>query len=235
MPLTLNSLTMDEVQAVIDTLETDVAALQTEDAVLGRNVRTVVSVDMNNDDYTLTLDEANSALLVMTNVGDGTKTLTWPTTSDNTRPAQQLVVTLLASDSFSGSAESGGGTAEFVNGTIHIVSVPDGLGVFNVDQYIQDESRKSSNGIVTLAVGNTNTSDSNAGKLHIGSDGAAQTLTIIAASNVPNMIVPVYCNAAGGVTIQNGLGVTVTGNTVLANGDRCTIYRDGSTETYYCV
>jgi hypothetical protein len=190
---------------------------------------------MNNDDYTLTDAEANSAVLVMNSTGDGTKTLTWPTSSDSTRPGQQLVVTLLAGELFTGAAESGGSTAEFVNGTIHIVSVPDGLGVFNVDQYIQDESRKSSNGIVTLDAGNTYLGDNNSGRLHIASDVSAQTLTIRDSLKVSNMIVPVYCNAAGGLTIQGDIGVTVTGNTVLTNGQRCTIYRDGMTEIYYCV
>jgi hypothetical protein len=71
--------------------------------------------------------------------------------------------------------------------------------------------------------------------LHIAGDVSAQTLTIMTASKVPNMIVPVYCNAAGGLTIQGDIGVTVTGNTVLTNGQRCTIYRDGMTDDYYCV
>lgn len=235
MPLTLNSLTMDEVQAVIDTLQTDVTALQVEDAVFDKNIRAVVAVDMLNADYTLTLDEANSNVLVVSNSGDGTKTLTWPTTSDASRPAQQLVVTIFCSNGFTIAAQSGGGTDTLVAGTVHLVSVPDGLGAINVDEYIQIETRKQSNGVSGLSAGANVFNDASGGLLLIGSDAAPQTVDIALGNDMSNLTAVVYCTGAGGITIQGDVGVTVSGNTTLASGESCRIYRDALTETYYCV
>lgn len=235
MSLTLNSLTMSDVQVAIDALETDVAALQVEDLLLQRNIRTYVVIDMNNDDYTMTDDEANSAVIAVTNSGDGSKTLTWPTTSDTTRPAQQLVITIFTANGFIAAAQTGGSTADLVGGTIHYVTVPDGIGAFNVDEYVQTEARKVSNGITVLDAGDTAFNDDSAGKLQHAADGSAQTLTIAAGNTLSNLTAPVYCSGAGGLTVQGAMGVTVSGNAVLATGDRCTIYRDALTETYLCV
>lgn len=235
MSLTLNSLTMSDVEVAIDALETDVAALQQEDLLLQRNVRNYVVVDMDNDDYTMTDDEANSAVIAVTNSGDGSKTLTWPTTSDTTRPAQQLVITIFTVNGFIAAAQTGGATADLVGGTIHYVTVPDGIGAFNVDSYVQTQGRKASNGITLLAAGDNSFDDTQGGILQHAADGAAQTLTILAGNLVENLTAPAYCSGAGGLTIQGDVGVTVTGNTVLAVGDKCTIYRDALTETYLCV
>lgn len=209
--------------------------IETDLTLLENNVRGVAFVDMENDDYTLTDDEANAAVLVVSNSGDGTKTLTWPTTSDLTRAAMQTVVTLFCSNGFTISAESGGSTSDLVAGTIHTVSVPDGLGAFDIGDFIEIEARKASNGIRVLDVGDTVFTDANGGELQHANDGVAQTLTIDPAQETPDLSAPVYCSGAGGLTIQGGVGVTVTGNTVLAAGDKVTIYRDGVTENYLCV
>lgn len=199
------------------------------------NIRDAVFVDMGNADYTLTDAQANSQLLAIQNSGDGTKTLTWPTSSDETRPASQLVVTLFAAYAFTAAAESGGSTSTVLPGSIHIVSVPGGLGAFEVDGYIQDEGRASMSGIDELDAGDNYFSDGNAGNLQRSNQALANTLTILPANKTPFLTALVWCQGAGTLTIQGDTGVTVTGNTVLTTGLRCQIVRNNLTETYYCV
>ncbi len=228
-------LSLADTDAAIAALETDVGVLQASVTILDDNIRGVVFVDMGNDDYIMTDAEANSAFIVVSSVGNGTKTLYWPTTSDDTRAAMQSLVTLFAGAPFAIAAQSGGATATAVPNTVHLVSVPDGLGAFNLDEYIQIEARSQNNGMQTLSAGDTVFNDANGGKLLIAADGSAQTLTISAGNYTTNLTANVYCSGAGGLTIQGDMGVTVTGNTVLTTGQSCTIYRDALTETYLCV
>lgn len=73
MPLALGSLTLSDFEESID--------------ILIQNIRGGVIIDMQDDDYTMTDEEAEAAIKVVINSGDGTKTLTFPTTSDSTVPA----------------------------------------------------------------------------------------------------------------------------------------------------
>lgn len=210
----------------------DITTLQSDVADLTLNLRDVEAIDMNADDLVLTATQAKAAVLVVTNVGDGTKTLTWPTGAEN--PAQQLVVTLTAANFFDIAHEAGGVTASMEPGTMHIVSVTSTYGAYDIDEFTGSSARGESNGVVTLGAGDTVLADTHAGKLLIAADGAAQTLTVNTGLLTNNMKLTVYCSGAGGMTVTAGTG-TVNGNAVLAAGDSCVIYRDALTDTYTCV
>jgi len=202
------------------------------------NIRGVVIVDMDSADYTMTDAEANSALLVITNSGDGTKTLTWPTTSDDTRPAQQTVVTLLTAGDFTIAAQSGGGTASLIAGTIHIVTVTDVLGAFNSDQYIQNEARRATNGLGVAGTGSDFTfAATDAGQMVIGDDSSPQNFNINAdISGMPNnAVLYFFQRGSATATLVAGAGVTLYGNLTVATNSGCSIWRDGTTNTWYVV
>lgn len=235
MPLTLNTLTMDEVQAAIDALQTDVSALQVDVLLLEKNVRDYTAVDMSNADYTMSALEANVNIIILANGGDGTKTLTWPTSADTSHPLQQLVITAYIANPVTIASETGGSTAQLYPGSIYFVSVLGGVSALNINAYTQGLARSGYNGVSAMGAGSNSFTDALGGKLLIGSDAAAQTVDIAAGNYTSNLTARVYCTGAGGVTVQGALGVTVTGNTTLTSGQSCTIYRDSTAETYYCV
>jgi len=57
-------------------------------------------IDMGDDDYTMTDDEAASGFILLLNSGDGTKILLRPTSSDDFYCGKQLVLTLYAGRAF---------------------------------------------------------------------------------------------------------------------------------------
>jgi len=75
---------------------------------LSNNARGFGIIDMSNADRTLTDAEAKLGAILVFNSGDGTKTLTWPTTSDGTVASTILVVTAFAGNVFYVTSESWG-------------------------------------------------------------------------------------------------------------------------------
>jgi hypothetical protein len=91
MSLTLNSLTMSDVQVAIDALETDVAALQVEDALLATNVRSVAFIDMVGADYMCNATESAATAIVLTNAGTGS-TILYITDSTNNPVDKKILI-----------------------------------------------------------------------------------------------------------------------------------------------
>jgi hypothetical protein len=93
-----------------------------------RNARGLAIVDMGADDYTMTEEESQNSTILTTNVGDGTKTLTWPSTSASTRPIVQYVIGLLSGNNYDIAAEAGGPTGTLTAASNYVVSVTDASG-----------------------------------------------------------------------------------------------------------
>ena len=67
---------------------------------LDNNVRGIALIDMNNADYTMTDAEAQCINKVIINAGNGSRTLTSPTTSDGLTPGLMGVVTAFGGNTF---------------------------------------------------------------------------------------------------------------------------------------
>jgi hypothetical protein len=231
-------LSLADTDAAIAQLETDVSALQTDTTLLDRNIRTASTVDMASDDYTLTDDEANSATIIVLNAVAG-KTLTWPTSADNTRPSVQAVVTLLAGQSFIAAAESGGATAVLSPATVHYVNLLPS-GIYNSDEFIQVEVRRSSNGVTVTNVVSNSFVASDTGTRMVFNNAAPQAWTIDTNANVgwpTNALLYVFAEAgSGGLTVTGEVGVTLSpASLVVAAGTGATIARDGTTDSWHRV
>lgn len=74
---------------------------------LEANVREYAIIDMGNDNYTLTDAEAQAGIWFVLNSGDGTKTLTVPTTSDGTTSANIVIVTVFSGNPFYVESQTG--------------------------------------------------------------------------------------------------------------------------------
>lgn len=74
-----------------------------------------VIIDMNSDDYTMTVEEACSPLKIVSN-GVAGKTLTWPSACDNLAPPRQLMSFLGSEPGVILASETGGGTAVVLAG-----------------------------------------------------------------------------------------------------------------------
>lgn len=74
------------------------------------NIRGYAIIDMNNDDYTMTVDEAVANIKAVINASAG-KALTIPTAADLLAPATSTYLTVFAGSSFTIAQESGGTTA----------------------------------------------------------------------------------------------------------------------------
>ena len=104
------------------------------------NVRGAVIVDMDNDDYTMTIDEAVAAIKVIANPGTN-KTLTFPTTSDALIPAVSTFITAFASGPFTVACETGGSTSEVVSTTSDQLYVIPGTSVLSeYNDYISQDA-----------------------------------------------------------------------------------------------
>jgi hypothetical protein len=67
--------------------------------IIERNTHGKIIIDMNDDDYTMTAEEAHSAARVLINTGDGTKTLTMNITDEpNTGALSVISLGFAASD-----------------------------------------------------------------------------------------------------------------------------------------
>lgn len=77
-------------------LASDVATNTTDISVVADGIRNIAIINMAGGDYTMTVDEANAPVKVITGDAAG-KILTVPSTAFATMPAEQMYVTFLAS------------------------------------------------------------------------------------------------------------------------------------------
>jgi len=209
-------------------------ALSVQITDLVTNVRNFISINMLADDFTMSEEASKYPVLIVTNAGDGTKTLKYPTGSFNSRPAVVLIVSFLT-NGFSVQNESGGGTAYVDAGCLVRTSPIIGSNITNLDNYSNPLIRGGRNGVTSTASAAYTIEETSKGKTLIGTNAALQTFTISPDINTDNFTCDVFATGAAGISVVGGAGVTVTGNTTAAVNVRRTIVRDDRTQNYYCL
>lgn len=224
---------------------------------VARGVRGFGIVNMANADYVMTADEAALGAIAVFNSGDGTKTLTYPATSDGTVPNTVMIITAFSGNVFYVASESWGipklmsapevdiilygygvGVSSFYGSNIHD-SIADG-GLYAPTQNavydaINGALNTSSAGIAVKTTITESSAATDAGKRVYCSNAAAVTYTIepSATADLGNNGTFRLQAGAGGITIAAGAGVTLVGSTTVAAYDCITCDRDGVTETWY--
>lgn len=200
------------------------------------NLVGVAFVNMNNSDCTLTEGQAQCAIIVPLNVGDGTKILTNNSTN---APAQQIVFSVYCDNSFIYKS-SAGYTSALTKGLLFNVVVSQIAGVLDISA----SAKSSNNGTVILPAGDTAPSSHfNFGKLYVASDANPQTITINGNLPIANLTFDFTCEGAGGLKIipemdggtpvVNFIGqLNISGEAVFPNGSGGWIVREGVTENY---
>lgn len=189
------------------------------------NLRGAVFVDMNNDDYTMTYDEAIAGMKVISNSGDGTKTLTWPTIADNDCPTDQMLVMTLATGKITLSQESGGLNGTAYPGTVCGMGLIPAFAIFSMCEYYGISSNASFAGVDVEAGAARDIVYADSGTNIIADSAGAQTFTIKDDTSQgwrPYTKVAIYRKGAGALTIDGNVApaVTVTGNTTPAQGEQ---------------
>lgn len=112
----------------------DVTTYQTEtdagDAVsqLAMNMRAAITVDMGNDNYTLTDTEAQASGLLIINSGSG-KTLTYPTSSNYKSGAVVAILMAFAANPISVVHASAGAPVTINNPAVDYITIATGVGI----------------------------------------------------------------------------------------------------------
>jgi hypothetical protein len=205
------------------------------------NLRGIAIIDMDDDDYTMTDAEAASAAKVILNAGDGTKTLTYPTSADAIIAKSQSIVGIAMTNKISLECETGGSAATIYAGSTTDVVVIPGTAVISTVLVYAAFSNSITNGIqVTDTVYNT-FSPSDMGRVLVAnSTTGAQSWTIDTVANEAypdnatfKVHVPVGCD---GMTVTGEAGVTlVPASAVISAGNTLQFVRDGSLNSWYAI
>lgn len=121
--------------------ETYLDSTNVQDAlsVDSHNLRGWVIIDMGDDDYTMTLEQASAGKMAIVNSGDGTKTLTNPTIADTHTPIVQLIVMGFASNKITYASESNIAVQrEIPVSTIDYLAYIPGVGIFSMSEGLID-------------------------------------------------------------------------------------------------
>ncbi len=207
-----------------------IAALQTAESLLRTNISDIAFVDMENDNYVMTDEEAICSIIIPSNVGDGSKQLSWPPSANGIYPSQQIIVTLYAANQFS-IHSSGFLTTTIVPNIVNPVFVSSMLGAINLNQIYAGVY----NGERILGAGGSTLLITDIGKTIVANDVNPQTLTIPAGLASGNSRFWVSAESlTGSLTILPGAGVTLVGSLVatLLNGQSGEIQRVGLSNTY---
>ena len=218
----------------------DIPAIVNEIDSLDVSVRGLAVVDMDDDDYTLTDAEASAELIAVLNTGDGTKTLTFPTTSDLLRPRSQIVTSLFSGGgAFTLASESGGASIVIAKSSTNIVSFVTGSTEIDVSGFIKTDARKVTNGNDTTDTINNSFTGGDMGKVIIANSTAgAQVWTLESTADAGwlndatfTVVVPA---GADGITITGEAGVTLNpASVVIAASSSRTFVKINSSDTWY--
>jgi hypothetical protein len=206
----------------------------TDISVITTNIRGIANIDMGAADYTISIAEAQCAVLVVSNVGNGTKKLIWPDSAIGTWPSLQTVTSFGETQSFIIKQQSTGVTDVVEHNTSADVAIIAGYAAINLSTFVANTTRAASNGVVAEGSIARTIADTDGGLAIESTNAAATTLTIPVGLLTHNLKFQVRSSGAGGVTIAGSGGVTVTGKTALATGNTCTVYRRGDNENYVC-
>jgi len=112
--------------------------------ILERNIRNFSIVDMGNADYTLTDSEAPRPGIAILNSGDGSRTLTIPTSSDGKTPSIYNIITFFAGSPFNILGETSGNTIPVEAPGVDIIGYSAAAGVTSLYNNIISDSAYSS-------------------------------------------------------------------------------------------
>ena len=204
-----------------------------DNAALSRMFQDVATIDMSNADYTMSDNEAASYAKILTNVGDGTKTLTWPSTSDSLISASQFITTAFAANQVTLASQTGGSSAVIGALRLSEVVILPGVGVFVEGDSYATSSNAVSNGVTVITDAAYSFGVSDCGKLIVGDRGTAQAFTLDSTVDFPtNAKICVMQKGAGTVTITAS-GTTIIGTAAMVQNQLICLYRDGTTDEWY--
>ena len=205
-------------------------------STLNKNVREIALVNMSDDDYTLTDAQSEYAIKAILNTGDGTKSITVPTSADDTSPSISAYVMTIGTNSTEVISETGGDTAQIYSNdgatALDIIVIAPLVGAFSFTaQAVKSANKMMPSGPVTVA------DDTDVIGVHSGvllqMDSADPKAFNFSDTNVsamtPNAKGLLRMKGAGIVTITASGTATVEGKTTLAINDIVTWYREGST------
>lgn len=84
-------------------------------SILKSNVRGIALINMSNADYVMSDAEAKNFMLAVLSAGDGTKTITVPSTSDGKTPGSYLLINIYANAGYYLKSETYGSTGGFID------------------------------------------------------------------------------------------------------------------------
>lgn len=193
----------------------------------------IAIIDMGAADYTMSPSEALAYIKIVSNVGNGTKTLTWPSGSDSKDFSAQLIANQDATQ-FTAALQSGGSTETIFPNQLTEVAVAPGVGVFSMGYQYAIAANNVSNGVSTIGGAATNATSFYSGKLLVFTSAAAQTLTINSANYFwPDTKFDVLVTGAGGLTVSCAGTFVLAGSGTVATNQRKTIWRDDDTNNWY--
>ena len=212
------------------------AAAVVDIGVLDDNVRGVSLINMGGDDVILSDAQSENAIKAMLNTGDGTKSITVPTSADDTSPSISAYVMTIGTNSAEVISETGGDTAQIYSNdgatALDIIVIAPLVGAFSFTaQAVKSANKMMPYDPVTV------TDDTDVTGLHSGvllqMNNAAPKAFNFSDANVsamtPNAKGQLRMKGAGIVTITASGTATVEGKTTLAINDIVTWYREGST------
>ena len=202
----------------------------TDIAILEQNVRAYSSIDMGGIDYTMSIAQAQSALLNVTNLGDGTKKLIWP--DGAVIPASQQIINIGETKQLIIKQQSTGLTDIVYPNTCTDVAVVPGVAAINLTSLTARSTNGSTNGILNIPGAAAIVDDTWRGKVVTCSNAAATVITIPDGLQTNNLRFYVTSLGAGGVSV---VGSLVVGNATLTQNSSCMVARDAMLDSYVCV
>lgn len=219
----------------------EIPAIEADIELLDDNVRGVAIIDMENDDRTMTDAEAASAVKFILNAGDGTKTLTYPTTSDALIAKSQSIVGIAMTAKISLVCETGGTAATIYAGSTTDVVVIPGTAVISTAAVYAAFSNSITNGVsLSDTINNVVTASLMGAVLIANSTAGAQAWTIDTVANEAypdnatfKIHVPLGCD---GMTVTGDVGVTLTpASAVIAAGETLQFVKENSSDNWYAI
>jgi len=214
----------------------DIPAIESDIAILDANSRGISLINMGGDDVILSDAQSENAIKAILNTGDGTKSITVPTSADDTSPSISAYVMTIGTNSAEVISETGGDTAQIYSNdgatALDIIVIAPLVGAFSfVAQAVKSANKMMPYDSATV------TDDTDVTGLHSGvllqMNNAAPKAFNFSDANVsamtPNAKGQLRMKGAGVVTITASGTATVDGKTTLAINDIVTWYRDGST------